>query len=303
MMNLDMDVLRTLVAAYRLGGFNRAAKHVGRSQSAVSQQIHKLEERIGRPLFIKRGRGLALTEAGEIVLAYARRILDLNDEAITALSGSMIDETLRFGLPNDFAETWLPAALGRFRRACPTARIDVTVERNSVLIERLNKQNIDLALVLGLNRLEGSESLATLPMAWIGSGSTVFDTNQGDPLPLAVLEAPCFFRTAAVAALDAAGIPWRVAFTSPSLAGLWAAVDAGLGITVRTAANKPANLVNVSTRLALPNLPSVELSLRGAANSPALLRLRDILHETMPTALAGRRHRTTATPNLAGKRR
>jgi DNA-binding transcriptional LysR family regulator len=94
--NLDMDVLRTLVATYQLGSFNRAAERVGRSQSAISQQIHKLEERVGQPLFRKQGRGLALTEAGEVVLAYAHRILDLNDEAVTAVTGVAIDGAVRF---------------------------------------------------------------------------------------------------------------------------------------------------------------------------------------------------------------
>jgi DNA-binding transcriptional LysR family regulator len=121
--NLDMDVLRTLVAAYQLGSFNRAAERVGRSQSAISQQIHKLEERVGQPLFRKQGRGLALTEAGEVVLAYAHRILDLNDEAVTAVTGVAIDGAVRFGMLGDFAETWLPAALGRSKRAHPTVRI------------------------------------------------------------------------------------------------------------------------------------------------------------------------------------
>jgi DNA-binding transcriptional LysR family regulator len=103
--NLDMDVLRTLVTAQQLGGFNRAARRVGRSQSAVSQQIRKLEEQFGAPLFRKRGRSLALTVAGEIVLGYARRILELNDEAVAAVRGAALDGSVRFGLPGDFAET------------------------------------------------------------------------------------------------------------------------------------------------------------------------------------------------------
>ncbi len=238
--NLDIDVLRTLVSAYQLGGFNRAAAQVGRSQSAVSQQIHKLEERVGRRLFVKRGRGLVLTEAGEIVLAYARRILDLNDEAVAAATGAAIEGTIRFGMPGDFAETWLPAALGRFKRAHPTVRIEATVDRNTSLIDKMNRGKIDLALVLGPDRPAGAEALATLPMAWIGN--TREPVRTGDPIPLAVFEQPCFFRAAAIAALDAAGLPWRIEFISPSLSGLWAAIDAGLGITVRTAVSAPAYL-------------------------------------------------------------
>ena len=105
--------VRTLITAQQLGGFNRAAKRGGRSQSAVSQQIRKLEEQFGEPLFRKAGRGLALTAAGEVVLGYAQRILDLNDEAVAAVRGVTAQGQVRFGLPGDFAETWLPMALGR----------------------------------------------------------------------------------------------------------------------------------------------------------------------------------------------
>ena len=112
-----MDILRTLVAAQDLGSFNRAADHIGRSQSAVSQQIRKLEEQIGEPLFLG-GTGLAPTEAGDVILSYARRILDLNDEAVSAVRGMSVAGAVRFGVPSDL-ETWLPKVLGQFKRAHP----------------------------------------------------------------------------------------------------------------------------------------------------------------------------------------
>jgi hypothetical protein len=139
--NLDVDFLRTLASAEDLGGMNRAAERVGRSQSAVSQQMRKLEEKVGQRLFRKRGRGLVLTEPGELLLKYARRILALNDEAIAALHGSGLEGVVRFGLPSDFAETWLPAALGQFKRAHPLIRVEASVDRNAVLFERLEKAN------------------------------------------------------------------------------------------------------------------------------------------------------------------
>src|ERR1700716_564584 len=135
--NLDIDFLRTLASAEDLGGMNRAAERVGRSQSAVSQQMRKLEEKIGQRLFRKQGRGLMLTEAGELLLKYARRILALNDEAVAALSGPGLEGAVRIGLPGDFAETWLPSALGRFKRAHPMVRVQASVDRNAVLLERL----------------------------------------------------------------------------------------------------------------------------------------------------------------------
>src|ERR1700744_434722 len=110
--NLDMDLLRTLATAMDLGGFARAANRLGRAQSAVSLQMRKLEQQLGVPLLRKQGRGLALTEAGDVVLTYARRILALNDETVTAVRGLDLEGAVRLGLPQDFAEVWLPAALG-----------------------------------------------------------------------------------------------------------------------------------------------------------------------------------------------
>src|SRR5260221_2064699 len=138
--NLDTDILRTLVAAQQLGGFNRAARQVGRSQSAVSQQIRKLEDQLGQALFRKEGRGLALTESVDVVLSYARRILDLNDEAVAAVRGSSIAGSGRFGLPTDFAETWLSTALGRFKLAHPRVQIEAYADRRAHLIDRIDNR-------------------------------------------------------------------------------------------------------------------------------------------------------------------
>ena len=283
--NLDIDILRTLATAYRLGSFNRAAEQLGRSQSAISQQIHKLEERVGPKLFRKRGRGLELTESGEVLLGYARRILELNDEAITALAGVSVAGAVRLGLPGDFAEKWLPAILGRFKRAHPTVHVEAAVDKNALLIERLNKGKIDLALLLSSGNLAGAEVLATLPMAWIGAPS--MQRQKNEPVPLVLFEQPCQFRAAALAALDAAKIPWRIEFTSPSLAGLWAAAEAGLGVTVRTVASIPPHLANIGKACRLPKLPSVQLALHSGSRSlsPAASRLRDVLFETLPDEL------------------
>ncbi|MGO8918802.1 MAG: LysR substrate-binding domain-containing protein [Stellaceae bacterium] len=285
--NLDMDVLRTLVAAQELGGLNRAARRVGRSQSAVSQQLRKLEEQAGQPLFRKQGRGLCLTEAGDVVLRYARRILELNDEAIAAVQGTAVEGVVRFGMPSDFAETWLPAALGRFKRAHPSVRIEASVDRNAALLERLETGHLDLVLLFGRGARADAERLATVPMVWIGREAVARRAVE-EPLPLVLFEPPCVFREAAVAALEAASVPWRVAFTSPSLSGLWAAVDAGLGVTVRTAPSRPPHLAVLDASAGWPDLPLTDLSLHNAGRSlsPATSRLKDILLETVPASLA-----------------
>ena len=281
--NLDMDVMRTLSAAQQLGGLNRAAERVGRSQSAVSQQMRKLEEQVGVPLFRKQGRGLALTEAGGVILSYARRILDLNDEAVTAARGAAVEGVVRFGLPGDFAETWLPQTLGRFNRAHPGVRVEVVVDRNRVLLERLDRGELDLALVLGDTARKDAQRLATLPMQWIGPAGMNPLIAPGEPLDLAVYHEPCFFRHAAIDALDKAGLAWRVAFTTSSPASLWAAVGAGLGVTLRTATGLPQTLQVLDERAGLPPTPKVDLCLYSAQTSPspALARLRVIVTETV----------------------
>lgn len=287
-LNLDIDVLRTVVAAQRLGSFNRAAEQVGRTQSAVSQQIHKLEERVGVKLFRKHGRFLEPTAAGETVLAYARRILDLNDEAVAAIRGSCVEGAVRFGLPGDFAETWLPMALGRFKRAHPGVCVEAAVERNALLIERLDKGQLDLAVALGLTTRDDAQLIATLPMAWIGPATGVLPWSASEPVPLALFEAPCGFRDAAIRALDLAGVRWTIVFTSPSLPGLWAAVAAGLGITVRTSASLPNMLRVLGPQEGLPPLSTIGLAMHdaGRALSPATRRLKDIMQQVLADNIA-----------------
>jgi DNA-binding transcriptional LysR family regulator len=287
--NLDIDFLRTLVSAEDLGGMNRAAEHVGRSQSAVSQQMRKLEEKLGQRLFRKQGRGLELTEAGELLLNYARRMLALNDEAVAALQSAGLEGVVRFGLPSDFAETWLPTALGQFKRAHPSIRVEANVDRNAVLLDKLNKGQLDLAMFFDGSPPPNAERLARLPMVWIRGPQRAW--HPGEPVPLVLFEAPCVFRKAGIEALDAAGIPWRIAFTSPSLAGLWAAVDAGLGISPRTTASVPQWLHVAGKGDKLPKLPSIDLSLyeRGRSLTPAAARLKQILTDTIPPSLSANR--------------
>ncbi|CAM0999158.1 LysR family transcriptional regulator [Rhodanobacter sp. Root179] len=279
--NLDMDALRSLVAILRLGGLARAAERIGRSPSAISQQMRKLEAQLGEPLFRKQGRRVVLTEAGDRVHAYAHRILELNDEAVHAVRGAAIEGTVRFGLPGDFAESWLPAALGQFRQAYPAVRVDVLVEPNRRLLERLDRGELDLVLAMNQGARADAEHLATLPMSWIGPKGTGKLVRPDSVLDLALYQPPCFFRQAGTAALDRAGIAWRPAFVTASLHSLWAGVGAGLGITVRTAADLPPTLMRLGPQHGLPPLPGVELCLHTAPGAPsaALARLRQAVME------------------------
>ena len=281
--NLDIHILRTLVTAQQLGGFNRAAQRVGRSQSAVSQQVRKIEEQLDKPLFRKEGRGLVVTEAGDVLLSYARRILDLNDEAVAAVRGIAAGGSVRFGLQTDFTENWLPKALARFQVAHPEIQVEVSADRQAVLLDSLDKGQLDLALLFGASGRSDAKHLSALPMAWINSGQKHFKLQPDQPVPLALCNAPCFFREAAITALNEAAIPWRITFTSLSVHGIWAAVEAGLGITLRTATGMPAQLAVMESRFGLPRLPMVDVSLHDGRRelSTAASHFKNVLCETL----------------------
>ena len=281
--NFDMDVLRTFVTGVRLGSFAKAAEALGRTPPAVSLQLKKLSDVSGQTLFIKQGRGLALTDAGEALYDYAVRILDLNDEAMMMLGSSRaLDGWLRLGIPQDFAETSLPPVLGRFSRAHPKLRVEARVDRGAKLVAAVERGDLDMAVTWGGTRSAHCRHIATHPIAWIAAAD--YELPAGEPVPLIAFDPPCSFRAAAVDALVAAGRDWRQVFASPGLAGLWAAVTAGLGVTIRTTTGMPSHLRALDPeRAGLPSLGSVDLMLHTAEAVPPapVSRLRDILLEML----------------------
>lgn len=290
--NFDLDVLRSFVVGMELGSYARAADRLGRSTSAVSAQLKKLEEQAGTAIFRKAGRGLALTEAGETMLAYARRLLDLNDEAASAVHGVALEGWVRFGLQQDFGEVLLPEVLGRFARAHPKVRIEARVARNAELLDSVAGGRLDLALAWDDGvRMPHVEQVAVLPMRWIGPTAARAPWQGSEPLPLVAFEAPCRFRSAGTAALDRAGIAWRVAFSSASLGGLWAGAAAGLGLTVRTGMGLPPSVRAWEPgEGGLPGLSSLALALyrKDAELEAPAARLAVIVGEAVRSALPAR---------------
>ena len=230
--NLDLDCLRTFVAIHDTGTFAAAGERVGRSLSAVSLQVNKLEGQVGQALFRKQGRRMLATPAGERLRDHARAILAANDAALSALRHEQLSGTARLGLLHDVLEVVLAEALGEFTATHPRVRLEVVVDRSRALIDAVEAGSLDQAIAFEHEtRLQG-ELIMLVPNVWIGVRPGLGGVER--PLPLVLLDEPCSFRRAALSALDAAGIPWRIVLTSPSLAAVRAAVLAGLGITVRT---------------------------------------------------------------------
>jgi DNA-binding transcriptional LysR family regulator len=298
--NLDLDVLRTFVTGLDLGSYAKAARRLGRSQSAISLQLRKLEETTGQTLLRKQGRGLALTPEGEIMLGYARRLLELNDEAVAALKQPSLAGQVRLGVLRDFAETWLPEVLGHFGRTHPGIQVEVRVDRSVTLVEAIGRGELDLALAWQEGTSARAEHLAWLPMTWIGPRD--FARRRNEPLPLVMLDQLCLFRRQGLAALDAAGISWRLVFTSQSLSGLWAAVAAGLGVTLRTPQGLPSHAVPLDRKHAgLPKVGDVGLCLitgDGSSASAAVTHFRSILRDSCLASLG-----VLARTGKGGKRR
>ncbi len=284
--HFDIDVLRSLVAMSDLGGLANAGRQRGRSTAALSLQMRKLEEQAGAALFVKDGRRLTLTAEGRVVLSYARRILALNDEAQQTLRSSQISGSVRFGTSQDFGEQWLPPVLAEFRRRNQGVGLEVSIDRSSQLVPAVEAGDLDVVLTLGMGERPNSICIGHLPLVWIAHRD--FQWSAGQALPLAVFPTPCRFRAKANAELDAAGVPWEISLTSSSLYGIWAALQAKLGVTLRTAQGLTPELDIVDAKFGLPVLGHVDVSLtlNGQVPTPAVANLVHLLRRSLQIRIA-----------------
>jgi DNA-binding transcriptional LysR family regulator len=296
--NLSLDSLRTLVITQDLGGFGRAAERLLRTPSAISLQMKRLQEEIGVPLFRKQGRKTLLTEQGEIALRYARRVLELNDEMIDTLRGSSLAGVVRIGFAQDFTVNVLPLVIARFNALYPLVKLEVTVDVGQVLLQKVDSGDLDVALTLGGAQKKTAHLLSELPLHWIASPS--FRDRVRQPLPLALFSPPCGCQTPGLEALERAGRPWRVAMTSPSLTGLWAAVSAGLGLTTRAELGLPEDVRTID--LGLPPLGNIPIVLhrRRSLRAPNAMRFAEITEELVATYL--RSHLSEKRPRTVHSR-
>lgn len=293
--NFDTDSLRAIVTGADLGSFARAAVQLGRSQSAISMQVKKLEHQAGARLFVRKGRGLVPTEAGETLIAYARRILALNDEAARAVGATVDTTAVRLGLPQDFFEDVLPAALKGFSQEHPHVHVDLRVGENHKLSDEISSGRLDGAIAFFEDgATDEGELLCTMPMRWLAHQTYRHDSSA-ESVPLVMFDHPCLFRKAALSAFDRAERRWRMSVTTPSLLYVWSALRSNLGVGVRTGHSLPHDIVSLDQDCGLPPLPSIQLRLLRSKGASSWARsLCEILRrETTRLVAAGERRSAT----------
>ncbi len=255
--NLDIGLLRTFVAVAEKENFAIAAEKVFRTQAAVSQQMQKLETVLGCALFERVGRNKRLTTEGSRFLEYARRIVGLNDEAYRAMAQRAFDEPVKVGACADSVDSLIPGYLEMCAEAFPGLRVDIQVGRSRWLTSSLRRGEVDLVVMLDPvpNPEFDQVVLRTSPATWIAGAR--YHHQAGAPVPLILIEGSCPFRNMAIKALSEAGIPWRTAFQTSTLAGIRAALRAGMGITPRTVEMLAPDLKVLDPHAGLPALPTI----------------------------------------------
>jgi DNA-binding transcriptional LysR family regulator len=256
---LDAAQLRAFVAIADTGSVTRAADVVGRTQSAVSMQMSRLEETLGRKLFRRDGRGIALTDHGVYLLSRARQLLALNDEIVASFRQPRMAGLVRLGVPDDYAPRFLPPILARFAAAFPAVDIAVVCEPSSSLRRKLDRGQLDLALFTVGEEPHGAQIVWQGRLVWVGPADC--RPHERTPLPLAVSHHGCAWRAAAEAALKRASRPFRVVYMADSLTGQLAAVQAGIAISVCSDVIVPSGIRVLGAGDGMPNLPDFAIAL------------------------------------------
>ena len=276
---LDLDLLKSFVSVVDTGGFTRAGERVHRTQSTVSQQIRRLEETLGYPLLHRSGKQATPTEQGERLLAYSRRILALEQEAREVVTRPASEGVVRLGIPEDFAAYRLTELLSDFARSRPSLRLDVRCGLSVNTRRALERGELDLAL-FKRNAGEGG-GIKAWPerLHWVTSRKHPIPFKS-DPLPMVMSEQGCLYRDRMIQAVESVGRAWHIAYTSPNLVGIQAAVSVGLGVSILAeVAILPEHRVLRRTD-GFPPITNTEIALVVGVNvSPATRRLTELLTE------------------------
>jgi len=278
MKNLPMDLLRTFVTITDLGGFTQAGEVLGRSQPAISLQVKRLEEMVNAQLF-NRSAGMAPTEEGQMLYGYARKILELNDAAVSRLTVPAVSGSVRLGLPNDFEVSFLPTTLSKFSQAYPNITLDVQTDLSRNLRQDFKKGAYDLVMSMDeypRHSFRDGDFIVE-PLSWVCSPG--FDIADEHPIPLVLYPKGCIYRHHITQALNKSSIPWRVLYSTSSLLGIQSAIEAGLGVSALAINTAPGALANHGKQLGLPELGQVTIGFDYDHGNlePAAARLLDYL--------------------------
>lgn len=275
MRTLDLTTLRSFVAVAQTGGVTRAAGVLHLTQSAVSMQLKRLEDSLDIALFDRSGRGIALTAAGEQLLAYARRMLDLNDEAVTRMMAKEFEGEITLGLPHDIIYPYLPSVLRKFAADFPRMRLKLLSHPTRQLLDMFRRGEVDAILTTEETPGPGGEVLVQLPLHWVGAiGGTAW---RQEPVPVAFCT-KCIFRSGALRRLTAAGTDWRMIVDSANDNAVEAAMSADMAISALVAGNLPPQTAPIEHKGALPDPGETRIVLyMQAAENPDQAALRDML--------------------------
>lgn len=280
--NFDTQVLRSLITIVDAGSFAAAADQLNMTQPAISQQMRKLDDMVGQPLFRKDGRRLVLTNAGELLVNLAREIIELNDRIPQTLGMGQGSEVVHIGMPEHFSEALLPVLMARAHAEFPNVQLVVKVGRSRVLTDALTEGRLHMALAFSDRPTADEVSNQVVPMSWLGAQT---DTPEPlpDTIPLVLFRAPCDFRAAATKALTEHGLRWQCAQEGEDLLTLRAAVKAKMGITALPVLQTYQGLNTLSPDL--PSLPDMTVRLRRSESwtSKAKGRFTDMVDEVWRT--------------------
>lgn len=261
--SLDPDLLKAFLSVAEYRSFTRAAATLNRTQSAVSVQIRRLEQRLGTKLFQRTRAGVALTAAGDELLLYARRLLDLNAEAVDALRTRKRDTVVRLGVMDDYGTIVIPPLLASFARSHPEIRVEIETGLTATMPARLGEA-YDLVIAMHPEGCGNGELLRREQAVW--AAANAYPAAAHGTLSVALYPPGCLFRQWAAEALDAAGRPWRLAFVSRTLAAVEAIAAQGVAVTVVKAGTLPPRLRILSEDDGLPRLPAGDIHLHRARN-------------------------------------
>lgn len=258
--NIDLDLLRTFLNIHALGSFHAAGERLGRTQPAISLQMRRLEEMLGKPVFERAGKRVQLSPVGEVLLEHARKMIDMNDEAYLRIRGENASGILKIGAPEAITSTHLPRILSLFARSHPSVSLEITSGMTEELLEQHHQGEYDIVIF----KKDGSksdigETIHQEKLRWVCS---VGLGGLSDPvLPVILSPPPCLYRKKMLEALERGKIKWRTVMTTASLAGRMGAALAGLGVTALAHDLIDSDTVTVPKRFGLPDLGIVELGL------------------------------------------